>query len=610
MIRFFLFIAYRAVQSILLVLSATFVIFLLVDASPQPPSIIAPQQQETQNDSLFGRYQDWLGEVLRDEFGTSFVSRRPVQELIEERSEATFELMSPALSLALLVGLPLGVLLGLVRHGFIDQLLRPLVVLPAALPVFWLGLMLVYHLSFKQDAFPVGGRCDLVLTGDACNADFDHLFLPVLSLSVPLIGAVALWFRRALIELDQLTVRNVFSTAFRFLMLTFAPLLAQLFSLVILVEMVFAWPGIGRLLAEAVIQRDTPVVVGVLVTATLWIIQTYLGFSLLYAIFSVLMNESPRAYLLTTQPHLQGVAEEQARERTSRPALSQIVANAFTTVSVIVLSGVVVTALAADVLTDKSPTQTDVASRFLEPGTDGHVLGTDSLGRDYFARVLVGGRNSLSIAARAALIASGIGVFVGLIGGLAFGVLNKPINFFINWGVLTVHTVVLLGLLMFFVLVEDADSQGELALVIGLVSWGNCVPVVRGWVREVRFGITEGKFRDDQNEFLTRTLSDLGRVAVFALVWNMAAALLLETSLSFLGMGVLPPDPSWGSLLADAPQAFRMGAHLLTPPGLILTVTVFALLMITERLRDTFDFLRPEAAEDTGFVPDAQVVEA
>ncbi|MBZ0307156.1 MAG: ABC transporter permease subunit, partial [Anaerolineae bacterium] len=459
------------------------------------------------------------------------------------------------------------------RQGFIEQIIRPLVILPAALPVFWLGLMLVYHLGFKQEQFPLGGRCELSLTA-ACESDFDHLFLPVLSLTLPLTAAVTLFVRRSL------TTKNVLNAVLRSLILNIAPLLAQLFSLVILVEAIFAWPGIGRALLESAAQRDYPVLLGILVTLTLWIIQAYLRFSVIYAIFSVLSGSPPQAYSITTQPYLQETAEEQARTRADHVLPTQSIANALMVVAVILLIFIILTALTASILTDQS--QTNLEKRLLSPGDSNYVLGTDDLGRDFLERLLTGGRNSLSIAARAALIASGIGVVVGLIGGVAGSYLNKPVNFLINWGLATFNLLPVLGILILAVSVQEVDSRGELAVLIGLFSWGNGVPVVRAWVRGVRYGGIEGM------------LPHLAQTAGFVLVLNMAAALLLETSLSFIGMGVLPPDPSWGSLLSDAQRSFRQGGHLLTPPGLMLSLTLFALLMVMERLRDGFDFMRPE----------------
>ncbi len=581
MTRFLLFISYRVVQSILLLFSTTFLIFVLAD-----------EVRVKNDDSLISRYGDWLGDVMNDEFGGSFFYRRPVQNIIEERSDATFELVIPALSLALLIGIPLGLLLGALRQGFIEQIVRPLVILPAALPVFWLALMLIYHLGFKQDMFPLGGRCEISLTAP-CELNFEHLFLPLLSLTLPLTAGVALLVRRSLAELETFTAKNILSAIVRSVLLNIAPLLAQLFSLVILVEVIFSWPGIGRALFESALQQDYPVLVAILVTLTLWVVQAYLGFSLLYAIFSVLISVPPQGYVITTQPVFQAAAEEQAQTHVARPLPTQTIANALTVLSVIVLIFIILSALLAGVITDKSPTQTSMDSALLAPGEDDHGLGTDELGRDFLARLLVGGRNSLSIAARAALIASGIGAVVGLIGGMAGSYFNKPVNFFINWGIVTLNTLPFLGLLIFAIGVEEeALSKGDLAVWLGLVSAGNGIPVIRAWVRSVRYGRTEDAG------------FSLARVGVFVLAFNMAAALLLESTLSFLGLGVRPPDPSWGSLLSTAQDVFRAGGHLLTPPGLLLTLTLFSLLMVAERLRDTFDFMRPESTDTADLPPD------
>lgn len=618
-VRFVLFILYRFAQSILLLVSTTFLIFLLVEAVPNDNALLNPQQIENLNqendDPIFTRYSEWLlgaGDsegVLNDDFGSSFRFRRSVQELIQERSDATFELVWPALILSLFAGLPLGLLMGILRHGFLDQLMRPLVILLAAAPVFWVGMMLIYQFGIVTNTYPLGGRCDVSLTVGECNTDFEHLILPISTLAIVFAASIALYIRGGLVELSDLKPIRVLGVMLRFPTMGFAALLAQMLSALVLVEMIFSWPGIMRLSVDAVITRDYPVLVGVAVTTTLWIILAYFGFSVLYALLTIVFSERVQGYVVTSQPYLQGVAEEQARYRMAKPLAAQIIGNFFTVIAVLILAGVVFSALGADFLTDQNPTRTSPTDRFLEINENGHLLGTDDLGRDVFARLLLGGRNSLSISVRAAFMSLGIALVMGTIGGLFWGILAKPINLFVNLGVLTLSSLSLLILLMLMTVANLPENQGDIAILLGLVSWPALVPIIRAKVRDIRHAVMDKLHQTDSNEFFTRALMGGIVVAAFGLVYATATALLLEVSISFIGLGVRPPNPSWGNLLSNSNQYLNLAPHLITVPGVVITLTVFSLFIIAERIRDTFDFTVAEQdevpAEET-----ANVVEA
>ncbi len=620
-VRFFLFIFYRFIQSILLVFTSTLLIFALLDALPGQAFLVDPRQplppETEESNSFLTRYQEWLlgdGEsdgVLADDFGVSFAARRPVQEMIEERTSATVELLLPALLLSLVFGSILGGLLGAVRFGFIDQLLRPLVLVGVAIPIFWLALMLIYQLGVERDLYPLGGRCNLSLTSSECNADFDHLFMPIVSLTVFLSASVALSVRGAIVDYEKITPLVILSSVIRFPAIGFASLYASLLSGLLLVETIFAWPGLARLASQAAIQADYPLLTGVIVTMTLWVIGAHFGFGVIQALLDLLFGEKIQGYVVTNQPYLQGVAEAQARQRLTRPLAAQIIANLLVVLAVILLAGVIFVSLGADTLTDQNPNQTNLSEGFLKPGENDHRLGTDNLGRDQFVRLLHAGRNSLGIAVRAAFIAVGIAWVFGIVGGVFGGHFAKPFNFGVNLAVLTFQSVPMLLLAMVWVLATLPESKGELAVLLGLVSWPALVPIVRAKVRDIRHAIVDKLYQTDMNEFITRFLLGGMITAAFGLIYATATALVLEASLSFLGVGVRPPDPSWGNMLTDSNQYFTKAPHLITWPGVMLVVTLWSLFVIAERIRDSFDFLAPERRErNERPLAEGQIVEA
>ncbi|MCC6179723.1 MAG: ABC transporter permease [Chloroflexi bacterium] len=221
------------------------------------------------------QYLKWLGNVLRLDFGYSFVDRRPVLEKIVERIPASFQLSIGAFLLGLL-GIPLGVFAALYRGRWPDQLVRVFTVFGNAVPHWWLGLMLLVLSASYLRMFPLGG---MYTVGDGSLPDrLWHLALPWL------VGALGGWIgysrfvRSEMLEvLGQDYVRTgyakglgartiLYSHALRNamipLMTMLGPTLVGLLSSGVLFEVTFSWPGLGRMAVDAAFQRDFPVLMG------------------------------------------------------------------------------------------------------------------------------------------------------------------------------------------------------------------------------------------------------------------------------------------------------------------------------------------------------------
>ncbi len=229
--------------------------------------------------------------ILRGDLGQSVIQKRPVLDLIEERIPATLQLMLSALIIGYGVGVPLG-LLAAVRHGSIfDQLIRFFSVIGTALPSFWLGLLLIILFGVELKWLPLGGRRDLRRT----TAGFDlwdtvsHMIMPVSVLALGIIATISRYVRAEALEvmgedyirtarakgLRESTVfwhhilRNALIPIATFL----GPALGGLIGGAVIVEQVFSWPGMGRLVVTAMLQQDFPLIMGaVLMSAVLFII--------------------------------------------------------------------------------------------------------------------------------------------------------------------------------------------------------------------------------------------------------------------------------------------------------------------------------------------------
>ncbi|MBV9271262.1 MAG: ABC transporter permease [Candidatus Eremiobacteraeota bacterium] len=232
-----------------------------------------------------------------------------------------------------------------------------------------------------------------------------------------------------------------------------------------------------------------------------------------------------------------------------------------------------------------SATAPDVAHAYASPSGI-HILGTDGLGRDELVRLLAGGRITLAVGAIAASVAIFVGTVYGAIAGFYGGWLDTTLMRIID---------VLMSVPTFFLLLFLAavfpGSLLTLMLVIGLTSWVNTARLVRGEVltlKERLFVEAARAIGANESRVLFRHIvpNAFGTIVTTA-TFMVATAMLSETALSYLGIGVRAPTPSWGNLLSSAQSDIFAGAYwLIVPPGLAILLTVCALNFIGDWLRE------------------------
>jgi peptide/nickel transport system permease protein len=240
--------------------------------------------------------------LLRGDFGQSVIHKRPVLDLILERIPATLQLTLSAL----IVGYSLGILLGLLaaaKHGSIlDQLIRVFSVLGTALPSFWLGLLLIILFSVELKWLPLGGRRDLTRTEDGLDLwdSMRHMIMPVSVMALGIIASVSRYMRAQALEvMEQDYIRTARakgiheSTVFRRHVMRNAlipiatflgPALGGLISGAVIIEQVFSWPGMGRMVITAMLQRDFPLIMGSVLFSSVFFIIGLLISDVLYGI--------------------------------------------------------------------------------------------------------------------------------------------------------------------------------------------------------------------------------------------------------------------------------------------------------------------------------------
>ncbi|GKZ04126.1 oligopeptide ABC transporter permease [Paraclostridium bifermentans] len=233
------------------------------------------------------------------------------------------------------------------------------------------------------------------------------------------------------------------------------------------------------------------------------------------------------------------------------------------------------------------PNQIDPINRLLRPSLT-HLFGTDDVGRDYFTRSLYGGRISLMVGFMAMIISTLVGTIIGAISGYFGGKIDDFIMRSID---------ILMCIPTFFLILVINSYLGasvkNLILIIGFLGWMSIARIVRGEtlsVKEREYVLYAKASGQSSFKIITKHIipSILPTIIVSATI-NIATAILLESSLSFLGVGVTQPNASWGSMLKDA-QSYLMDApYLAFFPGMFILLTVLSFNLIGDVLRNVFD---------------------
>jgi peptide/nickel transport system permease protein len=257
------------------------------------------------------------------------------------------------------------------------------------------------------------------------------------------------------------------------------------------------------------------------------------------------------------------------------------------TVAVVILSVVVLVAALADVLAPYSPAAQTGAQRLQGPSM-AHLLGTDDLGRDTLSRFIFGTRVALMASLLAVSVALILGVPVGVVSGYWSGLVDDVVMRLMD-GMFAFPPIVL-ALTIVSVLGPNLVNA---MLAIGIVNAPRVARLVRGQmlsVREEEFVLAARCLGASHTRLMWRhvfpgTLAPL----VVQTSLSMGFALLAEASLSFLGLGVQPPTPSWGSMLRSAARYLELDPWMAVGPGVAILATILAFNLLGDGLRDTFD---------------------
>ena len=224
----------------------------------------------------------------------------------------------------------------------------------------------------------------------------------------------------------------------------------------------------------------------------------------------------------------------------------------------------------------------------LRPPGPGYPLGTDDVGRDALTRLLYAGRVSLLIGFLVAAISIVVGTGAGLVAGYFGGWIDDLVNAFVQ----LVFNIPSLFILIMLSLYFRPDVL-SLSLIFGFFFWPGTARQVRGVVQSIRatdyvdaarvLGAGDGRI------MLRHVLPNVAHIVMVVAGFDVAAAILSESALSFLGFGVQVPLASWGNMLSGSQDLFRRAPWLVYPPGAMILLTVLCVVLLADGLRDAFD---------------------
>jgi len=289
----------RLGQTVVTAIFVTMIVFGLARLTGDPTLLLLPTESTEEDRQFFRKqlgldrslpeqYLTFMGNALRGDLGTSFRYREPALDLVIDRLPATLELAVASMILAVLIAIPIGVLAAVRRGSWIDKLARWFATVGQSTPTFWLGLILIMVFAVDLGLLPSSGRGGL-----------SHLVLPAVTLGWYSAAAIARLTRSSMLEMMQsdfvrferlsglpewvIVTRHALKNAAIPIITYMALQFGVLLSGAVVTERVFAWPGLGQMVVEAINSRDYPVVQAAVLVASLLFLLINLAVDLVYS---------------------------------------------------------------------------------------------------------------------------------------------------------------------------------------------------------------------------------------------------------------------------------------------------------------------------------------
>ena len=526
---------------------------------------------------LYIQFFDWVGRALVGDFGQSYFFKDSVANLIAKRMPITLTLGLVGLSLALIVSIPLGILAAVRENTWIDRAVTMLTMVGQAIPSFWLALILMIVLGLQLGILPISG-----------TGTWQHFVMPGIVLAFTAIPALTRLTRSGMIEAmasDYIRTARAKGPVARAHHLPACAAQCRDSGGV-------DRRGAARLHARR-LDRDRD--------------RVRAARRRLSRLGKHRQERLPggaggragaRRDLYrpdAARRHPERAARSEAADRMSTPvavaaAPALRVGRAGFAIGIAIVGVIALAALFGNALIPQDPFVQDLGKRLVPPfwmegSRPEHLLGTDQLGRDYLARLVYGARISLLIGIMTVITSGLIGITLGVIGGFFGGRIDDVVLFAI-----TTRLSIPVVLVALAVVGLMGSGLGLVVATLGLLLWDRFAVVARATTQQVRnLDYVNAAWCAGAStphilikEILPNIASHLAVVATL----EMALAILLEAALSFLGLGVPPPLPSWGLMIAEGKDYMFFSAWVIMIPGVALAVLVLGINLVGDGLRN------------------------
>ena len=276
------------------------------------------------------------------------------------------------------------------------------------------------------------------------------------------------------------------------------------------------------------------------------------------------------------------------RERKANSAWKKLRRNKSAMLGLVLIVFVLLVSIFGPFLMSRDPAAMDFLQINAKPGTNGFLLGSDSLGRDVLTRLVYGGRISLLVAVGGMAVGAVIGILIGLVSGYSGGGVDAVLMRIMDG--MFAFPFVLLALMLMTVL---GAGMGNVILAIGIASVPGYARMTRGQVLMVKnedyIKAVKALGASHSRVLFSHLLPNVVSSLIVYATLNVAGAILTEASLSFLGMGITPPQVSWGSILKDGQECLQSAGHVAIFSGLAILITVLGFNLLGDGIRDVLD---------------------
>ncbi|WP_461811217.1 ABC transporter permease [Faecalimonas sp.] len=276
------------------------------------------------------------------------------------------------------------------------------------------------------------------------------------------------------------------------------------------------------------------------------------------------------------------------KERRANNAWHKLIRNKSAMIGLVIVGIVVFVAIFGPLLTSKDPYEMDFINMYAKPGQNGMILGGDEYGRDLFTRIIYGARVSILVSVGGMSVGAAFGVIIGLFSGFKGGWIDNVLMRIMDG--MFAFPFILLALLLLTALGEGMQN---VILAIGIANIPGYARIVRGQVLIVKneeYVKAVGALGASNSRIIFKHIlpNIVSEVIVYATL-NVAGAILTESSLSFLGLGIVPPTASWGSILKAGQDCLTTAPHIALYSGIAILITVLGFNLLGDGIRDVLD---------------------